>query len=445
MLLAGSAAFGQSPYLQALDPLSSTPNGLRLYGVSVSAQYFTGSVPSGNGTNGIPFFYGYGGDQTLTGVVSATLGWSRTIGKARISVTYSPAYVRGFYFQDFSAYNHSFSISVTPSLGSLGSGKWRLSSGASGYCGDYRELLFAPTPYGNVTGTAATFDEFAAAVLTGTTTNPALATLISTPGTAGAESAYLFGARMCSLSAQIGAAYQQSQRSTFSVSVSGTRMQSLPSSGDSNGHYVSNATSASATLGWSYMLSPRTTFGVSVSAGRTFSPYLDSYNSQGTASIGRTMSRRWFLQGSVGVGHIMPTRQVVSIARNTSYVFSGSIGFKTQTQTFLGSYSRSLADMYGAGAEATESSSGSWRWRKPGQPMTLYATVGYMRLVGPGLPVTGGLQEAGGVTRSLGRQFALSASYTHISLPAALARVNSNLSAQGVMLTLSWSPLARRQ
>jgi hypothetical protein len=441
LMVLASRLFAQGSIAQQLDPLSTTPNsnGIHLYGVTFGAEYFSGnngSIP------GLPLFYGTGATQILTGVVSTSLGWSWSKGKNKVSVTYSPSFVHGFYFKDFSAFNQAFSVNASRSLG-FGSGRWRVSGSGSGNVIDYRELLFAPTQYGNITGTSATYDEFASAILTGTTSNQALASIVSTPqAVTGPQSAYLYGVRLLSITLQMGLSYHQSSRSSFQFGVSGMRNQSLPSSGEI-GYDIPNSTYATANLGWSYSISPRTTFGAYVSTSRTFSRYLDGYLSQAGISLGRAMSRRWFVQSKTGVGYIKAIHETVLVSQKPQYLFTGSLGFKTYTQTFLGSYSRAVGDIYGAGANATDNAMGSWRWRKPGYHISFFATCGYMRLLGSGLPHLGSWSESGGATRSIGEHFGVSAMYTHISLPASLAASSSDLSAQGVMVVLGWSPLRR--
>src|SRR3712207_8536020 len=53
----------------------------------------------------------------------------------------------------------------------------------------------------------------------------------------------------------------------------------------------------------------RSTLGVNVSSNRTVSQLQDGYANQASVSLGHTISRRWFVQGSVGVGWIQYSRQ----------------------------------------------------------------------------------------------------------------------------------------
>jgi hypothetical protein len=375
-------------------------------------------------------------------MIAASLGWSRAMPKSGISVVYSPAYVQGFYFNSFHELNHSFALNANYAL----PGKWRISASATAVVSDFSQLLFAPTQYGSIASAPATFDELAAAMLTGNSTNPALASLVSSaPAVTSPGTAYLYGRREFSTATQLNLSYARTGRSTFNISISGVRIQNIDSatSGDHR-FYLPKTMAGSGSFGWSYALSPRTQIGASVSAGRTLSSYLDAYTTTANASIGRTMSRRWFLQASGGAGYITPVYQARPVPRNVQYLFNGGVGFKTYAHTFLASYSRNILDTYGLGAGATESSSGSWSWKRPGQSISLFATFGYMRLVGPAFPNTGSWTESAGASRAMGQHFAVSASYAHVTLPAVLALLTSNLSEQGVTLSLSWSPSVRR-
>jgi hypothetical protein len=437
-LLLAAACQAQTSLLQQLDPLSASSNGIHLYGVSVSEGYFSGNYAPGFGMS---LLSGSSG-QNLVSMVTTSLGWSRASQNSSISVVYAPSYVRGLYFQDFHTTNHTLAIDASRSVGA----KWRMGLSVSAILSDFNELLFAPTAYGNIASTSATFDELAGAVLTGTTTNQALGVAASAAQAVSApQSAFLYGGREFSSAAILALTYQRSQRSTLRVSLGGVRTQTMAQAGTtSRGYYVPQTTSGSVSIGWSYALNTRTNFGVSVAEGRIFSTYLSDYSTQANVSFGHTMSRRWFVQGSGGIGYITPVYQRVTLPRNIQYLFNGGVGFKTFTQTFLGSYSRTVADSYGIGASATDSSSASWVWRKPGSSISLYGVFGYMRFLGPAYLNGGSWTESAGIARALGDHLSISASYSHVSLPATLALAATNLSQSGAIVSLSWSPSARR-
>ena len=62
------------------------------------------------------------------------------------------------------------------------------------------------------------------------------------------------------------------------------------------------------------------------------------------------MGRRWFLQVSGGIGVMNPVRSTYVLPTRPQPVANASLGYRTLSHTFLGSYSRAVSDSYGLGA-----------------------------------------------------------------------------------------------
>ena len=314
---------------------------------------------------------------------------------------------------------------------------------------DFSQLLFSRTQYGDLTAVPSTFDEFVAALLTGRSNNPALsqvvggASVVSTP-----ESAFVYGDRELSASAVVSVGYAHSSCSTFRGSFQGIRTQHVKQGEGgpeiSTNHVLPKTTSGTGSLSWSYLLTPRTTTSVDVSTTRTISGIQDAYSSQATFSVGRTISRRVFIQGMLGAGLIRPVRQTFAPTQTIQSVFGGSIGYKTYAHTLLCSFTRAVSDIYGLGADSTDSSSAAWTWKRPGRSISIGSGFGYSFLRGSAFPNARSWSANAGLTKALGSHMALSVSYTHTRFPPSVFLEVPNISQSGVVATFSWSPEVRQ-
>jgi hypothetical protein len=292
--------------------------------------------------------------------------------------------VRGLNLSGYESWNQSLSISAGRSLTS----KWDLALSANGIISDFSQLLFARSQYGSMVSTPATFEDFVAAVMTGTTTNPALNLTANAASVLGSpETAFLYGDRLLTSSASVSASYAYSTRSIFRFGVHGTRVQqfrkgsNLPDNAASS-YVVPNTSAGSLDVSWSYSITPRTTAGFNVSSTRTISRFQDAYSSQANVSLGRTISRRWFVQGMVGTGVITPSRQTFAVSRQAQTQYGGSVGYKVYSNTFLGSFMRAVSDVYGIGANTMDTASTAWAWKRPGSSLSVGANAGYSKMNG---------------------------------------------------------------
>ena len=443
-ILIGMSALLSGQTLGHFNPLSQSANGIHLYGASVSTMY-SGGTGAGMGL-GIPYPTASAPGTRLTTLqASAALGWSRMAEKSSFSVTYSPSYVRGLSGASFDSTNHAASLSLSRPLGR----KWTLGASANALLSDFNQLPFARGRYGNIAMIPATFDELASAIITGSSGNTALnqavnaVPLISSP-----ETAFLYGGRIFSLSAGISTDYAYSSRSSLNMSFNATRAQSFEHGSNLNragsNTFLPKTTSASASLSWSYSLSPRTTLGATLYTSRTFSRWQDGYGNQAGLSIGRTLSNRWFVQAMAGVGWITTIRQTFQPARGPQLTFGASTGYKLYAHTFVASFNRSVSDMYGLGANASENSSGGWSWRIPGSTVSMSAGFGYARLIGPAFPNTGSWNGSVSAGKALNAHLVMSVAYSYTQFPTSIVIAGPNLTQSAVMASLSWSPSERR-
>jgi hypothetical protein len=164
---------GQTLTLDHFNPLSSKTAGVHLYGATISSSYFSnayGLRATGLGVSGIVTpSDGYNSPVTML-QGSAVFGWSRPSETSSLSIVYSPSYVRGITESSFSSLNHSLAISTNRSI----SKKWGVAASMNAVVTDLSQLLFAPTRYGTLSATPATFDDLFATMLTGRSNNPGL-------------------------------------------------------------------------------------------------------------------------------------------------------------------------------------------------------------------------------------------------------------------------------
>jgi hypothetical protein len=436
-----STMCGQSTVLAHFNPLSADTSGIHLYGASVAGSYF--SSPYGVGLRVLS--PGAAGENVGMVQGSAVLGWAKQGQKTTASVTYSPSYVRALNLANYRSLNHSLSATAGRTL----SAKWDIKFSAGAMISDFSQLLFARSQTANVTSMPATFDDFFAAVMTGRSSNAALTqTIWAAPLQNAPETAYVYGDRLMTAAASAGASYAHSSRSTMHFGVSAARAQQFRSGSSSIEralqYVIPNTMSGSANVGWSYLLTPRTTLGFSGSVTRTLSQYQDAYSNQAKVSMGRTMSRSWFVHGTIGVGFISPVRTEFAPTRKPQLQFGGGLGYKVYSHTFLGAFNRTVSDVYGLGANTTDASTGAWNWKRPGSTVSVSASIGYSKLNGPMFPSADSWTASAGVGKALNAHFAISAGTTYTQFPRFVLTRTANITQTGVVVSLSWSPSERR-
>ena len=443
VLAAPAAIWGQTTAASFLNPLSPE-GGIHLTGVSVYSGYF-----SSGGVGGFemavqnPFLTG---PSAMIGV-AASFGGSKSTEKSTFTWGYSPSYFNSFYgnnqFSNNGSMNHSGSLSWSRKFGS----KWSLSVSLNGLLANLQQLYFNPSVLSSVASMPTTFDDLAAAMLARKYTDVQLASLLTgAPLQASVQQGYLYGDRMLGAGASVGLSWAPSERTSISATVTGSRYQHLngntdSTSGSAADYFVPQMTTAGIGISWSYSLSPRTQISASANSTRTFSSLQRGYTSNANVGFGRTMSRRWFMQLTAGAGRFNYSEQTYKAPSSVQYLYAASLGFKTNTQTFLASYSRSLGDAYGLGSGSTSSAIGTWNWRIPGRTWTMMASGGFQQLDNPIFQNTRSWQAGAGFARSLGPHFGISAQYVYFERPLSLNTAGVENSQNGVTVALNWSPL----
>ena len=411
--------------------------GLRLQSVSVFGGYFTGGSP-------------FAGQLPVTGALpredmfggSLAIAWSTERERSSLSVLYMPSIIGSTQMSSLNSVNHRLLVRASKTWN-----KWSLSLMAGGMTTVVQQQLFGTTPAGAITASGSSFDEFAAAALAGKSNAEIAALLTGAQLSAPPESSIFYGRRILTTRASAALSWAHSTRTSLSIEVSGLRNQHLndsviAGSTSSNPFLVPRTTEANVMISWNYSLTPRTNLSVDGGMSRIFSPLQAGYTTRTTVSIGRTMSRRWFLKGDAGVGVITYLRDQVVLPRRVQEVYGGNVGFKAAAHAFMGGYTRSAGDSYGLGSAATSGVVGAWTWRRPGASWESTVDAAYEQLSNTVYPKVKTWRAAVGISRMIGAHFAVSGNYGYYNVPRHLFAgvTGDHLGQQGVMLSLTWTP-----
>lgn len=431
LLLSGASSVLQAQE-EAPTPAPILHPGFEIQSVSGYAVYLSSGAPEGSiqptGVQ-LPSDLGLGG--------SVLFGWNHSGEKSSIVVTYSPSYTGRLRFAAWNALNHSASFNASRHWG-----RWKFGLAGRADLSNLSEFLFSPTVFASVASVPATFGDLSSAVLTGTYTNPQLASLLTGAPIVDSPARNLFfGDRIFTSALQTSLTYAPSPRLSIKVGASADRTQHLSNdqAGVTQSNYLIQKTSSvGAHVDVSYSRSPRTQVGVTVSSDRIISAIADIYSTSVMASLGRTMGRRWFLQLAGGLGKMLPVRNQVTLDTTPQPVMTSSLGFRTLSNTILGSYSRTVSDSYGLGATATTAATGSWRWGRPGRAWWIESTGGWQRLGGSALFSSSGWRFEGGYGRALRNRVALLTQYVFLHYSQQLATVPP-LSQSAVRVSMVWN------
>ena len=446
-VLATACLFSGAPSgLLAQDSLAQSTNapslpprgGLQVRTVSAYTGYYSTTLPNGSsyqsGAATLPADISVGG--------SAVFEWTKFTERSTFSLNYTPSYFGRVRYSSANSLNHSLSLNATRKLAP----RWTFGFSVAGDLSSIEQSLFAPSTLSNVVAVRSTFDDLSAGILSSKfTNNPQLASALTTaPLVDSPVRTLLYGERMLTSSATASLAYSYSPRLSVTFSGGAGRSQHLSSDqplSTQTTYLLLNTTSANANLAISYALSPLTQLSGSVTTNRVSSSLQDAYTTTSLASWGRTLSRRWLMQIHGGVGVTNPVRQtsfVVSTRPNP--VFGGSLGFKTFSQTFIGSYDRTVVDSYGVGASTTSTAAASWRWNRPGSTWWLESSAGWQQLQGNALTNTSGWQTSAGFGRAFGAHLALLTQYAYLSYSGQLEKSVYSLSQSAIRVSFVWYP-----
>jgi hypothetical protein len=417
-------------------------NGVQFQGASVYVGFSSKALPPGQQSGfGNPYF-GYGDIGSDANVGGATgVAWTASGSRFNASARYDVSYAGLVRHSEWSSLNHSLGLNLNRELGP----RWSLGISMGASAADMYQSLFAPGALARAAAYPATFDDLAQAFLSGGPAGGELASLLNGGfGFWAPAETLIYGRRVITASIQPTLSYAHSGR--FSIhfrSTSGRAMRWTGPNDDADPgrqpYQVPNTTSLGAGVGISYAWSPRTRVGLDVSSARTFSTYQDAYMNQASASVAKTLSRRWFARVNAGAGFIKPVRQTDRLSTAPQPVYGGGLGYKDYAHGVLVSYSRTVGDSYGVGAGSTQAIDAGWSWSRPGGRWGLSAGLGQQQMESTRLEMRGWHFQAG-LTRALTRQTMLAFTYAFLKNDGKFTGLNYDLNVHSVRIAVVWQP-----
>ena len=162
--------------------------GFRLYGGSFSAGYTSNALPQNSLFSAAASTIG--GDYIFSGGLS--MGWTRRSERTNMSVMYMPSYSAQTRYSNVNSLMHNLNINVGEQL----SHAWMLTGSATAMTRTTQQALFSPTALGRAASLPSTTDTLGSAMVTGSNTDPQLASILNAPAVADtAASSTLYGQR----------------------------------------------------------------------------------------------------------------------------------------------------------------------------------------------------------------------------------------------------------
>jgi hypothetical protein len=439
MVLAFAVTTGPMPAQDANAPAALPRPGFEIRSISVNTVYYSNGLPD----RGVGF-------QTGATKLSSDLGiggsivfdWTRFTERSTFSLNYTPSYTGRIRYSTLDALNHAFSLNTTRKLAP----RWRWGFFARG---DYRSLeqsLFAANSLSNVASVQSNFSDLAAGMLTSKfANNPQLGVVLTnSPLPDSPVQNLLYGQRMFIASANTSLSYSFSPRLSITFGGGGSRSQHVSDNqplAATPSFEILNATSGSANIGISYSLSPTTQLSGSVNTNRTASTLQDAYTTNATAALGRTLRRRWLAQIHGGFGLANPVRQALTPPPTIPRpIIGGSLVYKTFSQTFLGSFDRTVSDAYGLGATTTSTAGAAWRWRHPGNSWWIESSFSWQLLNDGALGDISGWRTTTGLNRAIGSYIVLFTQYAYMNYSQSFRVSESRFSQHAVRVAMMWTP-----
>jgi hypothetical protein len=408
--------------------------GLQVRSVSVYSDYYSAILPTGGGFPPPTKLL-----SDADGGGSVQLGWIKSTERSTSSLGYTSSYTGRIRYSEWNAWNHFLTFGTSHKIAP----RWTFGFSAAGDISTREQSLFSPTTFSNAASVPASFNDLASGILASTFTNPQLASVLArAPLAESPVRSVLYGERVLTSSAQTSLSYAYSTRLSMTLSVGGGRMQTLPINvpRTQNRYGITNTTSGNASLGISYSLAPRTQVGGSVTTTRISSSQQDAYITTAVASLGWTVARRWLIRIHGGAGGINPVRRGFAQQAARQYpTAGGTLGFKTFSHTFLGSFDRGVGDQYGLGASTSSSASGSWRWERPGRAWWIESTFSWQQLYGNGLSSTIGWHSLTGFGQRITKHVAILTQYTYLDFSGRQQAFLYGLSQSAVRVSVIWN------
>jgi hypothetical protein len=357
-------------------------------------------------------------NEDLITIGTATIDWQRVTARTRFRLDAFGMYTARTFYPRLSAPGADVRFGITRLLGN----RWRLGADVSGLLSSSDRLAYQPAQ-ARLVGAPASFEDLAgaAAVPRSPHPDPDQAALFVPINTSLAASD-LHGDRMMASSVRVDARYAHSAR--LATHLRGGYTIALPvSSNTERGGMLSPSDTRTGTVGVGVRFdsSERTQITVALDWAQTSGA---SENNVVAASVGYGWTgRKWFTSATVGAAPSLSepadTAQATPAgSRIPPIIFTGALGYRFRTQTFLVEYSRTTHDEYGYAGRNTvtgfegnvQSIGGSWSWssprsrwdarsdfsmvRRPGNFSYIYAwlsTVGIGREISPNVRLVGEL------------------------------------------------------
>jgi hypothetical protein len=386
MLWAGTQATAQT-----------ADRGLQVEGLSVSGTYFAQGVPSGIATYGDVFL---GSGMSVTG--AATIKYTRTSAKSFLQLRALPTYGSRFGDMHTRTWDQAVSFAYSRILGS----KWTMNWSGAGQIMNFDDALFADSTLTQLASNPINFENLSGAILRGNSSDPALnSTAYGSLHPDQSIQDFLLGHRTANAGAQATLTYAHSERLSVSFIAGGMLVRHLKDPSDPSGFAYPKLNSAATGINATYSLSPRTQVGVSANMVRS---ELDSTRLTSNAlsgSISRDMSRRWFVQASLGFGS-----QSIGVDRHLNNRYSAGLGFRTFSHTAFLAFDRGLDDPYAVALATLEHArglTGTWHYARPGSPWWINSTFSQLVAIYRGVPGTNTWLMAQTVGRRISRNYSI--------------------------------------
>jgi len=424
------------PEASSQETTASSSSQGPLDGIRITNASFYGTYYSSLAMVGGPSGY----DVSAGG--SATLRWSRMRSRSSISWNYTAAYTRDITYSAINALNHDFSLTYGYKIHP----NWSLVGGVTAEVVNTYQFVFEPNSLSQALQVAGTPDELAATVLSNTSYDNTRLTALLTgvPSVNSPASRLFFGDRTLNAAFRTGVAYRKARLSIL-FEGEGTRIQHLSegSTGQpaTTSYLLGDSNTGQVGMNLSYSLSPRTQIGASVASQRTFSQFEDVYTTTTTATFGRRMSERWFMEMHGGLGFFRPVRSSFQLPTGPQYIMGGNAGFKTSGHALLVSVDRSIANSYGYGGSSNLSTTAAWNWGRRNGGWRIQASESWQQIQIADLPDVNAWLTTVGFTEPLAGRKAITFTYTYMRTTNAYTSMLNNQAIQGLRIAFVWAPM----
>jgi len=421
ILGAGPSAIAQPP-----------DRGLQLEGLSFSGTYLSQGVPRGITTfNDV--FLGSG----ISVLSAASVKFTRIGTKSFLLVRALPTYgVLG----DGKArtWDHAFSLAYSRILGS----KWTMNWSAAAQVMNFDEALFAQSNLAQIASNPIDFENLTGGIFNGKSSDPELNSIAQGAfhPDRGLQS-FLLGRRTGTADLGGTLTYAYSPRFLLSAVAGSSLTRHLKESSDPAGVFYPKLNSMSVGMNATYSLSPRTQVGASANVTRSELGLQTLKTNAVSAFINRTMSRRWFVQASLGLGS-----DTYGHERHLNNRYSVGLGFKSFSHTALVAFDRGFDDPYdlaNAALKHARTLNGSWHYARPGS--SWWATTSATQLIAiyRDVPGTDSWDISQAVGRRISRNYSVVVQYTAGRVGAKRYIQDGRqyqLEQTGVRASFIWSP-----